>query len=128
MRKTDMKQYKRILLGHRQEIVDDIKGLREESTATIKEATGDLSHYSFHMADLATDAQEREKKFMLAHKSGRFLHHIDEALRRIEDGTYGHCHICEKQITKPRLTAVPHARMCIKCKEEEEKKKARRRR
>lgn len=128
MRKIDTKKYKKLLLERRQAIVDDIKGLREETTTTTKEATGDLSHYSYHMADLGTDAQEREKKFMLAHKSGRFLHHIDEALHRIEDGTYGKCHICDKPINKPRLEAVPHARMCIKCKEEEEQKKQRQRR
>ena len=47
-------------------------------------------------------------------------------LSRIKDGTYGKCHSCGKAITKARLTAVPHARFCIACKEEEEKKKARR--
>jgi len=49
--------------------------------------------------------------------------HIDEALRRIEDGAYGNCHSCGKQISAARLEAVPHARLCIECKAKEEDKK-----
>jgi RNA polymerase-binding protein DksA len=127
LKKADLKKFEELLLKKRQELLDNIKGLREDSTSTIKEATGDLSSYSYHMADLGTDAQEREKKFLLASKSGRLIYHIDEALRRIKDGTFGKCHQCGKNISAPRLKAVPHARMCIECKELEEKKKATRR-
>ncbi len=118
-----MKKYKKLLLKKRAALLEEIKELREDSTNTIKDATGDLSSYSYHMADLGTDAQEREKKFLLASKSGRLIYHIDEALRRIEKGTYGKCHACGKDITRTRLEAVPHARFCIKCKEAEEKQK-----
>ena len=123
MKKAEMNKYKKLLLKRRAELLEEIGNLREDSTNTIKEATGDLSSYSYHMADLGTDAQEREKKFLLASKSGRFLYHIDQALRRIDDGTYGKCHSCGKDISKSRLEAVPHARFCIKCKEAEEKQK-----
>ncbi|MFH1701324.1 MAG: TraR/DksA C4-type zinc finger protein [Candidatus Zixiibacteriota bacterium] len=125
MKKADMKKYEKLILAKRETLRDDIKELRKESTATIKESTGDLSSYSYHMADLGTDAQEREKKFLLASKSGRLIYHLDEALRRIENGTFGKCLECGKNIAKPRLDAVPHARFCIACKEAEEKKKAR---
>jgi RNA polymerase-binding protein DksA len=66
---------------------------------------------------------DREMAYMLASKSGRLLYHIDEALRRIEDGTYGNCHSCSKPISAARLEAVPHARLCIECKSKEEDKK-----
>ena len=72
-----------------------------------------------------TPGMEREKAFMFASKSGRLLHHVDEALRRIRKGTYGICVECGSPISAERLTAVPHARLCIKCKEAEEKRKAR---
>jgi RNA polymerase-binding protein DksA len=121
-----MKRYEKLLLEKRREMVEGIDSLRKDSTATIKESTGDLSSYSYHMADLGTDAQEREKKFQLASKSGRLVYHIDEALRRIKEGTYGKCHGCGKDISRRRLTAVPHARLCIECKEKEEKTKVRR--
>ncbi len=126
MKKADMKKFEKLLLAKRREMVEGIDSLRKDSTRTIKDSTGDLSSYSYHMADLGTDAQEREKKFQLASKSGRLVYHIDEALRRIKEGTYGKCHNCGKDINRPRLEAVPHARLCIACKEVEEKTKVRR--
>ncbi len=91
---------------------------------TIKEKTGDLSSYSYHMADPGTDAMEREKTFYFASKSGRLLYHIDQALRRVRNKTYGKCEECGEQINRERLEAVPHARLCINCKELEEQKKS----
>jgi len=61
---------------------------------------------------------------MFASKSGRLVYHIDEALRRIQEGTYGKCQSCGKQISAARLEAVPHARLCIECKAKEEDQKA----
>ena len=90
---------------------------------TIKDAGGEHSAYAYHMADLGTDAMEREKTFLLASKSGRLLYHIDEALRRIRTNAYGKCHQCGEEIAKTRLEAVPHARLCIACKEIEEQQK-----
>jgi DnaK suppressor protein len=83
---------------------------------------GDLSAYSFHMADQGTDAMEREKAFLFASKEGRFLWHIDQALRRLYKSpeTFGKCHQCGDEIAFERLDALPHARYCIKCKQREE--------
>ena len=83
---------------------------------------GDLSAYSFHMADQGTDAMEREKAFLFASKEGRYLYHIDEALRRLYrvPEKFGECEDCGKDIGIERLEALPHTRLCIKCKEKEE--------
>ena len=124
MRKTDMIRYEKLLLAKKKELLREMGILMESHIATtIKDSTGDLSSYSYHMADQGTDAMERELAFMFASKSGRLIYHIDEALRRIKDGSYGKCRSCGKQISKPRLTAVPHARLCIECKSSEEDKK-----
>ena len=125
MKKSDLKKYEKLLLAKRQTLLEELENLRKESASTIKDSTGELSSYTYHMADLGTDAQEREKKFHLASKSGRLLYHIDEALRRIKEGTYGKCDQCGEDISTARLEAVPHARMCIECKEKEEQSKAR---
>ena len=85
-----------------------------------RDAAGDLSAYSVHMADQASDAEEREKAYHMASAEGRLLYHIDEALQRIKEGTYGLCEGCDKKIQKPRLEVVPHARLCIECKKAEE--------
>jgi len=123
MKDADLKKFKELLLKKREDTSKEISGITSRFDATLKEKTGDLSSHSYHMADQGTDAMEREMAFARGAKSGRFVHHIDEALRRIEDGTYGKCFSCGKQIPMARLKIVPHARFCIGCKEAEEQGK-----
>ena len=125
MRKTELKKYEKLLLAKRKALLEEIAStMKERVSTTIRESTGDISSYSYHMADQGTDAMERELAFMFASKSGRLLYHIDEALRRIKQGDFGKCSKCGKQISAARLKAVPHARLCIECKSAEEDKKA----
>ncbi len=124
MKKKDLEKFEKLLLAKRADILEEL-GLMKKNVldTTIKDSSGDLSGYSYHMADQGTDSEEREKAFLLASKSGRLLYHIDEALRRIKDKTYGKCQECGEEISLARLEAVPHARLCIDCKEKEEKTK-----
>ncbi len=125
MRKADLDRFRKLLLEKRKVMLAEIKTMMESQVGTtIKESTGDLSSYSYHMADQGTDAMEREMAFMLTSKSGRLIYHIDQALARIEKGEFGKCFGCGKNISRPRLTAVPHARLCIECKSAEEEKRA----
>ena len=124
MNKRDLQKFEKLLLKRRQQMISDFSSLKENAMdSTSKDNSGDLSSYSYHMADMGTDANEREKAFYFASKSGRLLYHIDEALRRIKAKTYGKCQECEEEINHERLEAVPHARLCIKCKELEEQRK-----
>lgn len=127
MKKAELEKYEKLLLKKREELAEQLKRSKEMRDATTKDATGDLSSYSYHMADQGTDNMEREKAFMFASKSGRLLYHIDEALRRLRKGEYGKCQSCGKPIQKARLEAVPHARLCLECKESEEEAKSGRR-
>ena len=122
MRKRELEKYKKLLLAKRAAILEDLGLKKNVLGSTVKDASGDLSTYSYHMADQGTDSMEREKSFYFASKSGRFLYHLDEALRRIDEKTYGVCQGCGKEINAERLTAVPHARLCIECKEKEEQR------
>ncbi|NIN01057.1 MAG: TraR/DksA family transcriptional regulator [candidate division Zixibacteria bacterium] len=125
MKKKDLERFEKLLLGKRAELLDELGLLKKSGlNSTVKDASGEISSYSTHMADQGTDSFEREKAFQLASKGGRFLHHIDEALRRIKDRTYGKCQECGRDISMARLEAVPHARFCIECKEKEELRKA----
>ncbi len=125
MKKEKLKHFKKLLVEKRSELIDQLLIIKETSFKnTMKDSSGDNSSYSFHMADQGTDSQEREKAFMFAHREGRLIYHIDEALERIEKGVYGLCHECGKSISKERLEAVPHSRLCIKCKSSEETQKA----
>ena len=64
---------------------------------------------------------EREKAFLSAAQEGRLLYHRDAARRRLYRAEeYGVCEYCEQKIDRRRLTAIPHARLCLACKEKEE--------
>ena len=64
---------------------------------------------------------EREKAFLFASAEGRLLVEVNDALRRLYNGVYGICEICEKPISRARLEAMPYVRLCVSCKEKEEK-------
>jgi len=118
----DMKEFEERLLAERQRILKEMGHL--ESTVfkvNQRESSGDLSGYAFHMADAGTDAMEREKAFLFASAEGRTLMEIDEALRRLYQGQYGVCESCGNPIGRARLQAIPHARLCVACKEKEER-------
>ncbi len=122
--KKDLEKFKKILQEIRTKIAGDLQHLEGDSLNTSqREASGDLSGYSLHMADMATDNFDREFTLGLASNEQQSLNMIDNALRRIEEGTYGNCEECSKAIPQKRLMAMPHARLCIKCQELEEKKK-----
>jgi DnaK suppressor protein len=122
MEQNDLKFYKKLLMDKRRDLLGQMDFIKEtEMDTTSREASGDHSAYSFHMADQGTDTMEREKSFLYAQRDGRLLYHIDLALERVEKGDYGLCHECRKPISKERLEAVPHARLCISCKAKEEK-------
>ena len=120
--KKDRTHFESRLLQERERIVKQLAQFDESFSDTLQGSDGDLSAYSFHMADQGTDAMEREKAFLFASKEGRLLYHIDEALRRLykTPENFGDCEECGADIGFERLDALPHARLCIKCKEREE--------
>jgi len=87
-----------------------------------RDASGDLSGYSFHMADQATDNFDTELSFGIASNEQQRLNEITDALKRIEEGVFGDCEECKKPISMKRLKAMPSARYCIKCQEIVEKR------
>ena len=114
--------FEKRLLEERKRVLKELGHHGETFGSSQQESDGDLSSYSFHMADQGTDAMEREKAFLFASQEGRFLWHIDEALRRLyrSPETFGKCHSCGNDIAFDRLDALPHARYCIECKQREE--------
>jgi DnaK suppressor protein len=118
----DSKKFEGRLLEERARLLKELGYLEQNVLKqNPRDSSGDLSGYSFHMADAGTDAMEREKAFLFASTEGRALHDVDEALRRLYAGEYGMCESCGLAIAPQRLEVVPHARLCIKCKEREEK-------
>lgn len=121
MNKKDLKHFEERLIEERLKLLKELGYFEDKIfNNSQRDAAGDLSAYSVHMADQASDAEEREKAYRMASAEGRLLYHIDEALGRIREGDYGVCCACGKKVSKARLEVVPHARLCIECKKAEE--------
>ena len=120
----ELKQFEQFILLRLKESGAEMEHLSETVlNTTPRDASGDLSAYSFHMADLGTDAMEREMAFQRAAMEGDQIMELREALQRLHRGDYGICEGCGGRIARPRLEALPEARLCIKCKEQEERRK-----
>ena len=127
--KKDLEKYEKDLLEERKRLSGILEVMKKEIfERSTKDSSGDLSAYSFHMADLGTDAIDREREYMLASSEGQLLLEVDDALRKIYEGSYGKCERCAKPIEKSRLDAMPHARLCMKCRREEDEARAKQQR
>lgn len=123
LNKKSLDQFKKILIKRKEEINEEINHISSDTLMqSQKEASGDISGYSYHMADVATDNYDREFSLGLASNERDILYEIDAALQKIKDGSFGLCEACEKAISKTRLKAVPYAKLCIKCQEAKEEK------
>lgn len=131
--KEDLDHFREVILEKRNEIIEQLQNLREQMMdPTTGQYVNENSPYSLHMAEQGTDAMEREKIFLWAQRENKFLGYLDDALQRIENGTYGICiecidepqHLCPTcpLIPKERLVAVPHSQLCLPVKQKQEKK------
>lgn len=111
----ELEYFKDIILKKREEAERELESLQSTLRDSMENAS-DESAYSFHMADAGTDAQEREKTYMLFNRTKKFIRYLDDALRRIENKTYGVCKVTGKKISKGRLEAVPHTQLSIEAK------------
>ena len=121
MRKTELARFRKMLQEEKERVTQSlakhekiIKHADDQSGLETGKA------HSNHMADLGSDEFQYETTIKFANTEGRYLYNIEEALNRIEDGTYGKCTECQKTIGLPRLRRLPYTRMCIECKEKEE--------
>ena len=130
--KKDLDHFKEVIMEKRDEIIEQLQNLKDQMLdPSTGEYINENSPYSLHMAEQGTDAMEREKTFLYAQRENKFLGYLEEALKRIEAGTYGICvecieepqHLCETcpLIPKARLEAVPHSQMCLPIKQRQER-------
>ena len=113
MSTAELASYRGKLLALRDRLAGDISSLADEALSSEDEAGGNLSHVPIHMADLGT--YEREFTLGLLENQEQALEEIAAALRRIEQGTFGHCEGCRKAIPKDRLHVLPYVRYCVEC-------------
>ena len=121
--KKELVDFKKLVLKKKEEILDEIKHISDDTLKkSQKEASGDISGYTYHMADVATDTYDREFSLGLASNERKLVYGFDGALERREEGTSEICENCISLIAKNRLKAVPYARLCVKCQEKKEKR------
>src|SRR5262249_14340702 len=115
MTKSEIRYYHRKLLALKERLGADLTALEAEALhATGGEASGGLSDVPTHPADLGTDAFEEELDLSFLEKKDQILLEINDALGRIEQGTFGRCEECRGEIPRERLEALPYARYCIR--------------
>lgn len=111
----ELEYFREIIIKKMEDAEEELNAL-QRSLRESMENSSDESAYSYHMADAGTDAQEREKTYMLYNRTRKFVKYLDDALKRIDNKTYGVCKVTGKKISKGRLEAVPHTQLSIEAK------------
>ncbi len=119
--KPEWEKYYRILLDLRERLQNQMSGLAKESAE-------EIANYSLHMADSGTDNFDRDFALSLLSSDQDAIYEIEEALKRIQKGTYGVCEITGKPIPKARLDAIPWTRFTVESQSQLEREGALRQR
>jgi RNA polymerase-binding protein DksA len=122
MRTLDVDRFRTILLEERKRVTEAINYLHEENPGSIEDETEEIvGSVDNHLAETASATLDREIDYTLEENSEHVLAAIDEALARIEEGTFGVCRTCGQAISEERLEAIPYATQCIDCRRREER-------
>lgn len=114
--KAEQERFRKLILKRRETLRGNVSRMQDQALRSSRqEASGDLSSMPIHGADQGTDHYEQEFTLGLIESEEEELREIDKALKRIEEGLFGLCEECEKPIPKARLSAIPYARLCVKC-------------
>ena len=114
------KKQRHRLLELKDSLVDSMNGMAEDTIRSRAEGS-EASAFGMHTADAGSDAYDRDFALSLLSKEQDALYEIDEALKRLDGGTYGICEMCSKPIPQARLEALPFARFTIECQQQYEK-------
>ncbi len=120
--RREVTELRQVLGQERTRLMAELEAM-EEHTPEVEEQVGmDIGGgYDEDLADVASTTFEREKSVALESSVQHVLTQVEEALERIEEGTYGRCLRCGNFIDYARLKVLPYATLCIRCKELEEK-------
>jgi RNA polymerase-binding protein DksA len=120
--RKEMGEFRRLLEDERTRLLEELEAM-EEHTPEVEDQVGmDIGGgYDEDLADVASSTFEREKGLALESSVQQMLAQVEEALARVDEGTYGVCQRCGDPIDVARLRVLPFATLCIRCKELEEK-------
>jgi RNA polymerase-binding transcription factor len=120
MNKRDLQRFRKLIEDERHRVLMRIGMIEEEIQGMTANQSGNPS-YSNHMADVGSDAIEQEQAFLHASQGTDYLLALEEALHRIDKGTYGTCEECGEKIPPRRLEAFLAARLCVRCQSKHER-------
>jgi RNA polymerase-binding transcription factor DksA len=115
-----IRKQKEKLLQLRDAMVDSMAGVAQGTLRSRAEGS-EASAFGMHQADAGSDAYDRDFALSLLSQEQDALYEIDQALKRIELGTYGKCEMSGKPIPRARLEAIPFARFTVQCQSQLEK-------
>jgi len=121
MNKKELTRFKKLIMAERRRIAEKLDSIEEAINDRSSSQPSGAQGYSNHMADIGSDAMEQEQAFLHASQGANYMRQLDDALKRIEKGTYGVCEDCEGKIPIKRLEAFLAARLCVACKSKQEK-------
>ncbi len=115
----DLEKYRKLLIAEHERLTAEHHAVSSD----IAERSGELADYDdHHPADAASETFERTKDYALDENYPDMLERIAEALRKIDDGSYGTCDRCDSPIKPERLKAIPYATLCVDCQERMERR------
>jgi DnaK suppressor protein len=112
---------KQFMADLRQQLLDMKAKLLEEMEMESKAERENTKDEGLDTYDLASEERDREINFILSDRERSKVRNIDDALERMEEGTYGVCDACGLEIAEERLTAMPFTRLCRDCQQEQER-------
>lgn len=122
MKKADRTRIEERLREERERVIATLRQLEEEEKAPPGELAGELSRYPSHMADQASNTDERERDFLMAQRSTETLKQIDAALELLfhDPAAFERCDRCGDRIQFERFDVIPWTRVCAACAREVE--------
>jgi DnaK suppressor protein len=115
-----LRKQKARLLQLRDGMLDSMIGVAKDNLRSRAEGS-EASAFGMHQADAGSDAYDRDFALSLLSQEQDALYEIDEAIKRVDNGTYGVCEMSGKNIPHPRLEAIPFARFTVECQSELER-------
>ncbi|MBC8631020.1 MAG: TraR/DksA C4-type zinc finger protein [Paeniclostridium sp.] len=123
----DNKKYQKALLKEKDNLIKLVSKMEDNTVfgdttnhTSEKYTSGELSSYDNHLGDIGTEVYMQEMQDSLTRHEKLKLNEINDALYKIENGIYGICEKCNKNIDEDRLEFIPEARLCANCAKKED--------
>ena len=115
MERQQMRRYRNLLLNEKKRREYSLNEDKIGLGASIKDDTSELSSYDNHPGDLGSETFEAEKNFSFRNNDKYIIGEIDDAMKKIDEGNYGICESCNKEVDQERLDMIPYTKFCIEC-------------